>query len=497
MGMGASQARLLALTSRKLDIGRQLQHYSHVKDALNREVRKIAKNYTEALKQTTLMWSNDSGVSYTNLTYNTLMRPNASNSNKPILITNNSGKIVIDQKYKEYAELFAPGGKAGADWDSSPYKNEILSELTGIPIKTLENADETRKTMDAASLVMYEAENERDQAEIDAIESLNALDFARMWGDIGEYNFKSFPEDVINLGSAEEAAANMEQILNKIGQSMEPYLPESELAKFKEACNSFYKSYKDDFSEYSTDSGKKTTIDSNTYTIKKSGANFQLDVEQLIRGVMSYYKGGNANCVTKLEGPTTFDVVKKGLDSEEYQTYLEKIKVYDEAKKLYEQTVDVDNQVLDTEQETKLNFYNQLFIAIADNGWVEDYSVSDSEYLNQMMQNYEYCVMTMTEYEPVCECENNADLMKGRAKYEYELDIWSSNSNIFAVNTDAIRQEALTENEYQKSLISAKEKQIDKRMEDLETEQKAVVQMIEGVEKIINDNIERTCSWCG
>ena len=98
----------------------------------------------------------------------------------------------------------------------------------------------------------------------------------------------------------------------------------------------------------------------------------------------------------------------------------------------------------------------------------------------------------MTEYEPVCECDNNDDLTRGRAQYEYSLDLWSNNPNIFAVNTESIIQEALADYEYEKSLISAKEKRIDEKMQNLQTEQDAITKMIEGIKQVENDNIERT-----
>ena len=72
------------------------------------------------------------------------------------------------------------------------------------------------------------------------------------------------------------------------------------------------------------------------------------------------------------------------------------------------------------------------------------------------------------------------------------MDLWSNNANIFAVNTEAIRQEALTDYEYEKSLISAKEKRIDEKMQNLQTEQDAIIKMIEGIKQVENDNIERT-----
>ena len=57
MGMAASQVRLLQLTGRKNDIGRQLQHLSLEKTSLTRAMRNVTKDYQEALSSKILKWS--------------------------------------------------------------------------------------------------------------------------------------------------------------------------------------------------------------------------------------------------------------------------------------------------------------------------------------------------------------------------------------------------------------------------------------------------------
>lgn len=41
------------------------------------------------------------------------MRPGSANKNNPYLITNGDGKVVLDSKYQQYAEMISPDGKAG------------------------------------------------------------------------------------------------------------------------------------------------------------------------------------------------------------------------------------------------------------------------------------------------------------------------------------------------------------------------------------------------
>ena len=98
MGMAASQARLLQLTSRKNDIGYELTRLSNDKVSLSREMQKVSRKYQDSLNQKVLKWSNNNGVSYIDLSYNNLMKPSTMNQNKPYLLTDQNDKIVIYAK---------------------------------------------------------------------------------------------------------------------------------------------------------------------------------------------------------------------------------------------------------------------------------------------------------------------------------------------------------------------------------------------------------------
>ena len=77
-------------------------------------------------------------------------------------------------------------------------------------------------------------------------------------------------------------------------------------------------------------------------------------------------------------------------------------------------------------------------------------------------------------------------------KYYYDTELAENDPNIFKVNDSSIQEEALVKYEYEKGLINEKETRIDKRMKNLETEQSAITKMLESIDKVKNDNIERT-----
>ena len=132
MGLSATNARFLAFTSRKHDITGMQMHYSNQKMALSRDMQRVSRNYQNALNSKIYKWSNNGGVSYSTLSYNNLMRPSTMNQNKAYLLTDLAGRVVIDSKYKEYAEMIT--AKGGYD----NCRNEILSQVTGISVDTLE-----------------------------------------------------------------------------------------------------------------------------------------------------------------------------------------------------------------------------------------------------------------------------------------------------------------------------------------------------------------------
>lgn len=485
MGMGASQVRLLALTSRQHEIGRQLQHYSLEKQSLTREMQKISKNYNLALQGKVLKWSNNAGVNYVDLTYSTLMRPGTANANKPVLLTNGSGKVVIDQKYKEFAEMISSDGKSGGDWLSN--RTAILSKLTGIPASTIDKSVETLNALNESNAVMEAAREKSVEDKDRAMPYYSANKFATYWGEVGGHDFKQ-SSGSITLGKQDVAVSKLASCVDTIKKNIRDYLPEDDYAKFEKACDSFTKSCKSYISGYSVNTDTQNMVKTGALPIQGNTNNFKLDVELTISGILAEYQaeGGTYN---SHRGNETYRVIKDGKDSDLYKQYLSSSQTASEKIEEYKTVVDIDNQVLTADQESLINFYDKLFTAVAENGWISDPTVSDNEYLNQMLQNNEYYITTMTKNEHQDDMDANGNFIH-KNEYDYSTDLWSNTDNIFAVNDEYTRQEALTEYEYQKSIVSAKEARVDERMRNLETEQSAIKQMIQGVEQVRNKNVE-------
>ncbi len=100
MGLAASQARLLTITSRKSRAQFESMKFSHEKLTLSRNLTEISNEYQNSLDKTKLYYD-FYGVNSTDvpLTYNMLMSPSSINDYTPTLISNNQGQIVLSSPY--------------------------------------------------------------------------------------------------------------------------------------------------------------------------------------------------------------------------------------------------------------------------------------------------------------------------------------------------------------------------------------------------------------
>jgi len=94
MGLAASQARFLAITSRKMNCEFQSMQIAQQKLSVTRDLQKAAQNYQTDLTATKLVWEDMDGNTY-DVTYDMMMTPTAINQYDPYLVTDSRGKIVM------------------------------------------------------------------------------------------------------------------------------------------------------------------------------------------------------------------------------------------------------------------------------------------------------------------------------------------------------------------------------------------------------------------
>lgn len=480
MGMAASQVRLLQLTSRKNTIGRTLEDLSLQKTSLSRDMKRVSKNFQDALSTKTLKWSNNSGVTYVDLSYGNLMRPNTYNNNTPYLLTNTNGNIVLDSKYEKYAEMLeANGGKYEGDT-----RIAILSGLTGVSKETLSNAATTSAAVESSveNANKLQAELEKLGDSEPTVKKNTEKQFASLVGSVS-YNGGSLDigklcsqaNGSITLGNSNTASSNLSTLLNSIYDNASRYLTEDDKTKFKAACDN----YQEQQGETSFTLTKEQLTGGNGFT--KDGDNYKVNVATMINQILGAYCNAGGS-TTEVNNEIRY--VTRDTQSTEWQnwktSYDAKEAEYKKAQADYKSAVNVDNQSLTASQESEIKFYDQLFAAMVENGYEVNSSVEDNDYLNQMLQNNQFYITTMKETE-----DDN-----GKTKYEYDSSIASNIDNIFTVNDADAQNEAQVQYEYEKSVINEKESRIDQRMQNLETEQSAINEMIKGIESVRDKNIE-------
>ena len=497
MGMAASQVRFLQLTNRKHDIGRELQHLSLQKTSLTRDMQAITKEYQTALCSKSMKWSNNSGISYTDLSYSTLMHPNEYNSKSPIMISDSTGKIVLNKKYQKYAEML---DQAGGKWEGD-IKNQILSELTGIPVDVIENADLTNDAAYTAADNYSKSRNEFDEWKSKAKEQkkggteyltldklaknlgiVNGYDLSKLYtkGEKSDYVIRS-ASDIKSL------AEGIKKNMSKYFVDDETYLGVTDKTAFEEGCKAFvdyYSALINDTSENADDLRKADGLIGSVgdWTIDISAAFAHIMGGYLINGSYSYTNSTNEKTYPLRD--TTSTAWKNW-----YEELKSKQDAMDAAKTTYNSAIDTANQVMTADQESALEYYNLLFQSIADNGWTYDSQVEESEYLTQMFQNNTYYLTTIS----VNSCYNpdEEESLRNR-KYDYDTSLASNYDKIFTVNDSDAREQALVDYEFKKGQINIKETRIDTRMKNLETEQSAITKMLESINQVKSDNIERT-----
>ena len=275
----------------------------------------------------------------------------------------------------------------------------------------------------------------------------------------------------IDIGSGESASKKISQIFTHLSNSLEKYFPNDE--SFNEDLETICSKYTEFLKSGTELTGGGVT---------GSGNNYKINVKDLINEMLAN------NTIVATDGKT-YKCTWYDVDSSTYQTQKANHdaweKEYKALTKEYDSTVDSANQVLSSEQETQIEFYDAIFSSIAENGWTYNNGVEDNNYLNQMLQNNIYTITTVNR-----DKEYDSETGKYSWNNNYTTDIASNMSKITTVNNSDAATEAYTEYEYQKSIINAKESRIDQRMKNLETELSAIKQMIQGAEAVRNKNIE-------
>lgn len=471
MGLGASSYNYLFLQAELSNNQRELMNLSNQKMALTRDASKVSREYQEALCQKTLKWSMNSGSTYTDLTYNSLMKPDRVNNNTPHILSDLQGRVVIDNSYLPYAQMISPNGKSGADYES--VKHSVLSKITGIPLEKLQGnaTNEVLKNKQETDLKKLKLE-EPSKASFTNYGAYNLLTLNNdaTGKEIAGYYINP---DSLNDGktaSGSDVKSMVNTVTNYLKSISSTMLDKKDA--FDKACDDVNKQW-----VAYIDNGKESAAGA----ITGKPGEYKLNVQELINQIFDTAK------ISQVEGEyvwydttsSNYDVWKTAHDAwaAEYATL--------EAQ--YNATLNNNDVALTAGERSTLAFYDLLFSTIAENGWTQNDRVNDTEYLNQTLQNNLFTLTTVKRTQAI-----NINTGKVDWSNDYETNIAQNFSHIFCVSDSDIREQALIDYENKKRIINQKETKIDNRMNLIQTENDAIKKMMESVKKMADENTERT-----
>ena len=142
MGLAASQARLLTITSRKSDCEYQSMALSHQKIALSRDMDIVSSEYQNALNKTKIVYDfYGNGDKSTQLSYDILMNPSKLNDYMPTPVTDPIGRVVLDPALAAAAEAAGIPQEGLGCTPSSDVRDRFIQGLatSGVISKAVSN----------------------------------------------------------------------------------------------------------------------------------------------------------------------------------------------------------------------------------------------------------------------------------------------------------------------------------------------------------------------
>lgn len=519
MGMAAPQARLLAWTNRKNAIGLDLSMLSAQKMSLANEADKIALNYNEALNSKVLKWSNDAGATMHDLTYNTLMQPSQLNNYEPYMLTDMSGKVVVDNNYLKYAKMISSNGAAGGNYEGN--RLQILSELMGIDSSQFyaTEAHATRVSNIEAAILEHkkqEPELVYDTADniltgLGKVSGNAATARGNAAGDAQDVTSNTTWDEIIKSisagdnfvtyltwdGSEQGAIDKFAKILTEFSGTVQTALggfngisPDA----FTNAYDKTFKLFTEEFAYSGSEQADRRNYAGenaskhNTICHQRDAKAWFLDngpfdayavsLTNMAAVFLTYLFEGESADVTTAAGQNLINLKEQKLPTKASQ------KAHDEWQaKLDELNAQLETEKgdaptgLDAEQKKKIDFYDAIFNAIAKEGWVHNENINDPEYLSDILQTGIY---------------NITQAEKENGIWLYDETCPTTCQNIFQVTDSNEINKITAEYEMEKRKISKKEDAIDVKMQKLETEQTALKELIEATRNMINENTENT-----
>ena len=513
MGLAASQARFLAITSRKAYCEFQSMQIAQDKLSVTRDLADISDEYQNALNKTKLVWDYDgTGENPYNLSYDVLMTPSILNNYTPYLITNRTGAVVLDGQlaaaaakisstgvaveasasgFKTFINALADNGvipestaqiirqqeynkKAGYGGEPLNKNGALVNNIVGLAYQTQEmglGIPTDNFSTDSTAGDAYKLKINGSFANAEKTKNLTISDL--LTNDV--VYIYTLPDGKRNSddSTADPFKENVNKLLQTIKTGLSEVLGTDVLANaaLNNALTLVQQEYLDDNNIESSGSKRSTSgalnnavnnaSHNNGYGFgentkgDKTNSSIAINLSNLVAAYLTYfelcYNGFESNYNVGATVDSSYFVT-----DDPYYNYVMK-----------------DDDAVDSVAIMQADFYMQLYNNICANGWTQNDNVNDNTYLENALKNGTYFITSL-----------NGDGYFYQGRYNEEDCI------VEITDQDAIAQ-AEAEFTSKKAKLTYKEEQLDMEMKNLDTEISSLTTEYDSVKNLISKNVEK------
>lgn len=536
MGLAAGQARLLSITARKSDCEFRSMSLSHQKISLARQLADLSNEYQNSLDQSKLIYDYyGTGDTNTPLSYGILMSPSALNDYMPTTITDSIGRVVLNNKYASAARAAGIPQEGLGTLPSEAMRNAFILAMESKGIISANLSDTilglpynqeagfgggitvsvVTKQGNISDLI--QALKENGQSIDISLDGVNTEGVDSAWfqlsknGTVTDLNSSdknvsltlsdllSNDDTYISFGNQKTGEYAHENLVTSAKNILSTVLDATyeQLASLLDLGDG-YTTKALDYARTETEKLFLPSVDNlrneeyRTFVGKGNTNNASSENNQnymgfvYVKGESSMFKSSKPKAAVNINNMAkaflTFfvkymdGVASKDADgSDKYKVQIGHLSENKLATSdyLFQYSIKTGTEV-SSDDLAQATFYDALFNQICKNGWSENEKISDSSYLQQMLQNGMLFISKMKD-----------------DGYYYQGN-YATDPYIKEISDETAIAQAESKYTTEKAKLNTKEETLDLKMKNLDTEISSLTTEYDTVKNTISKNIEKS-----
>ena len=536
MGLAAGQARLLSITARKSDCEFRSMSLSHQKISLARELADLSNEYQNSLDQSKLIYDYyGTGDTNTPLSYGILMSPSALNDYMPTTITDSIGRVVLNNKYASAARAAGIPQEGLGTLPSESMRNAFIQGLaskgviTNVLASTILGLPYNQEagfgggttvsvvTKQGNISDLIQALKENGQSIDISLDGVNTEGVDSAWfqlsknGTVTDLNSSdknvsltlsdllSNDDTYISFGNQKTGEYAHENLVTSAKNILSTVLDATyeQLASLLDLGDG-YTTKALDYARTETEKLFLPSVDNlrneeyRTFVGKGNTNNASSENNQnymgfvYVKGESSMFKSSKPKAAVNINNMAkaflTFfvkymdGVASKDADgSDKYKVQIGHLSENKLATSdyLFQYSIKTGTEV-SSDDLAQATFYDALFNQICKNGWSENEKITDSSYLQQMLQNGMLFISKMKD-----------------DGYYYQGN-YATDPYIKEISDETAIAQAESKYTTEKAKLNTKEETLDLKMKNLDTEISSLTTEYDTVKNTISKNIEKS-----